>query len=71
MNILSNNILSIIKLLPDEKLWSFITHNPKTQAYELNANMKNSIKQNIATLYCKVFWMSIKTGQFIKLYKII
>ena len=71
MNNLSDDMLYFIKLLADDILLYFIAHNAKTQAYDLNANMKNNIRQHIATLYCKVCLMSIKTGQFVKLYKII
>ena len=42
MNKLSNDIeVSTIKQLVDDLLLSFITHNAKTEAYELNSDLKN------------------------------
>ena len=41
MNNLSNDMVSAIKQLADYKLLFSIAHNAKTQAYELNSNLKN------------------------------
>ena len=41
MNNLSNDTVFTIKQLVDNMLLSFMTHNAKTKAYELNTNLKN------------------------------
>ena len=40
MNNVSNDIVSTIKQLADDVLFSFITLGAKTWAYELNSNLK-------------------------------
>ena len=41
MNNLSNDKISTIKQLVDNKLFSFIANNAKAQPYEINSDLKN------------------------------